>query len=164
MQNMGGALSSAMNEQPAAAPQAGGQGEGVNPQEVEAVQLVAGRAMQALQSSAGELDSAMKADPIRATAELGTTALRKVVQAASSAGKEIPFNIVLMAGIVLIKGMAQIAVEKGYLQEGEIEVFLKEAFQQSVSAYARMDAGDGLIGQDQAGQLQQAAGQMQGGA
>lgn len=122
----------------------------VDPKMLELVQLVAARAQQALAKSASELDSALKADPVQAAVEFGANALRGVVQAAEQAGKTLPFEVVINAGVALIQVIATIASEKGYLPDDQIETFLKEVFQQSVSAYAKMDVDDGLIGeQDQ---------------
>lgn len=126
----------------------GGAGETesrVNPQMVEAVQLVAARAQEVLAKSAQDLDAALKADPIRGAVEFGVRALRGVVGAAEQAGKQLPFEVVLNAGIVVIQVIADIANQKGYLADEDIEPFLKEAFQQSVGAYAKLDAREGKL-------------------
>lgn len=125
----------------------GGSESRVNPQMVEAVQLVAARAQDALASMARDLDAALKADPVRAAVEFGVRALRGVVGAAEQAGKQLPFEVVLNAGIVVIQVIADIANQKGYLADDDIEPFLKEVFQQSVAAYAKLDARDGKLGQ-----------------
>lgn len=127
----------------------GGEQSQLDPRLLELVQLVVSRTREALTASASELDTALKADPVQAAVEFGVRALRGVVGAAEKAGKPLSFEVVINAGIVVIQDIASIAVEKGYLQEQEIETFLKEAFQQSVSAYARMDMDDGKIGEQE---------------
>lgn len=111
----------------------------------ELFDLVVGRTMKALAQSADDLDRAMKADPIEAAVQFGTSALRTVAQGAGDAGQEISFDILAQAGMQVIKELAGIANEKGYLPDEEIETFLKEAFQQSLSQYTKMDAADGTL-------------------
>ena len=120
----------------------------VDPRLLELVQLVVARTRDALAASASELDTALKADPVQAAIEFGVRALRGVASAAEEAGKPLSFEVVINAGVVVIQDIASIAVEKGYLQEAGIETFLKEVFQQSVAAYARLDMDDGKIGQE----------------
>lgn len=123
--------------------------EGLDPRLLELVQLVVARTREALVASAGELDTALKADPVQAGVEFGVRALRAVVGAAEEAGKPLSFEVVINAGIVVIQDIASIAVEKGYLADGEIETFLKEVFQQSIAAYARMDMDEGKLTKEQ---------------
>lgn len=163
MMQQKGALAAAMagdeqGGQPAEQ-QPGQQGGEMDQRMVEAVQLVTGRATQALEASASELDTALKADPVQAAVQFGTRALRSVVMAAAEAGKELPFQVILNAGVALIQVIGTIANDKGYLPDEQIEVFLKEAFQQSVQAYARMDMDDGLIDDKQ---MQAVGGAMAG--
>lgn len=111
----------------------------------ELFDLVVGRTMKALSQSAQDLDAALKADPVQATVKFATAALRTVAQGAGDAGKPISFDILAQAGMQVIKEIAGIANEKGYLPDEGIETFLKEAFQQSLSEYTKMDAADGTL-------------------
>jgi hypothetical protein len=111
----------------------------------ELFDLVVGRTMKALSTNAQDLDTALKADPIKATVEFGTSALRTVAMGAGDAGQEISFDILAQAGMQVIKELAGIANDKGYLADEEIETFLKECFQQSLSKYTKMDADDGTL-------------------
>lgn len=114
----------------------------------ELFDLVVGRTMKALSQNAQDLDAAMKADPIQATVEFGTSALRTVAMGAGDAGQQISFDILAQAGMQVIKELAGIANDKGYLADEEIETFLKECFQQSLSKYTKMDAADGTLKQE----------------
>jgi hypothetical protein len=127
----------------------GGEGEKTySKEDRELFDLVVGRTMKALSQNADDLDTALKADPIRATVEFGTSALRTVAMGAGDAGSPISFDILAQAGMQVIKELAGIANEKGYLADEEIETFLKECFQQSLSKYTKMDAADGTLKQE----------------
>ena len=144
-----------------AAPQAAPQAGGVNDeQRAELVQLTASRVLQALTQIGRELDTSMKADPIGGAVEMGTRALRQVAMAAQRAGKPLPLEILVAAGILTIRDMASMAQDKGYIgaTDADAETFLKEVWQQSMQAYARMDAADGLIDPKQAQQVASQAG------
>lgn len=123
----------------------GGEGKTYSKEERELFDLVVGRTLDALSKVGQDLDTAMKADPIRATVEFGTSALRTVAMGADDAGKPISFDIMIQAGMQVIKELGGIANDKGYLPDEGIETFLKEAFQQSLSKYTKMDADDGMI-------------------
>lgn len=143
-------------------PGEGGQGAAtmgqpeIDPRMLDLAQLVASRALDALAKVGGEFRSALKADPVQASVEFGTHALRQVAQAATEAGKPLPFEVVMAAGMMVIKEMAAIAVEAGLLPEEQIETFLKEVLQQSIATYARLDRQDGLINDEHASALTQA--------
>lgn len=122
--------------------------EAPDPKAKELFDLVVARTMDALARAADDLDKALKADPVRATVEMGTAALRAIAQSADDAGKPIPFEVLVQAGMQTIKELGAIANEKGYLPDEQIESFLKEAFQQSLVKYARMDMSDGKIDQE----------------
>jgi hypothetical protein len=132
-------------EQPQAAPPQ--QAAKVDPKLVALVELVASRTMQALAQVGPDLDAALKADPVDAAVKFGTQALRQVVMAAMQAGKELPFDAIVNAGMVVIKELAAIANDKGYLPDEQIETFLKEVFQQSLAEYTRLDMKDGMLTQ-----------------
>lgn len=132
------------DRQAGAVPQAATDG-GVDQQMVEAVQLVAARAQEVLAQSAQDLDAALSANPVKAAVEFGVRALRGVAGAAEQAGRQLPFAVLLNAGLVIIQVIADIANQKGYLGDEDIEPFLKEVFQQSVTAYAKLDARDGKL-------------------
>lgn len=123
--------------------------QSVDPRMMELFALVVSRVRQALTKVAKDLDVALKADPVHGAVQFGTTALREVVMAAEKAGKKLPFDVIAASGMQIIKDIATIANEKGYLQDEGIEVFLKEAWQQSLSQYAKMDAKDGLLTTEQ---------------
>jgi hypothetical protein len=123
----------------------GGEEKTYTKEDRELFDLVVGRTMKALSTNAQDLDTALKADPIQAAVEFGTSALRTVAQGAGDAGKPISFDILAQAGMQVIKELAGIANDKGYLPDEEIETFLKEAFQQSLSKYTKMDADDGTL-------------------
>lgn len=123
----------------------GGEGKTYTKEDRELFDLVVGRTLGALAKNGEDLDRAMRADPIRAAVEFGTSALRTVAMGASDAGKPISFEILIQAGMQVIKELAGIANDKGYLPDEGIETFLKEAFQQSLSKYTKMDADDGMI-------------------
>ncbi|MBI5270698.1 MAG: hypothetical protein HY856_13585 [Burkholderiales bacterium] len=136
----------------AAQAQPGGQpaqpGKGVDPKDpraIELTQLVVARTLDALSKVGKELDTAMRADPIAAAVQFGTTSLRTVVMAAMRARRNIPFEVVMAAGMEVIKHLASIANEKGYLPDEQIETFLKEVLQQSMAQYAKLDMQDGML-------------------
>jgi hypothetical protein len=141
-----------------APPDAGAQGGQLDPKVVELFNLVVARTMQALTKVAPGLDAALKADPVQGAVKFGVQALRTVVMAAQKAGKSIPFEVVLNAGMQVIKEIAGIANDKGYLPDNQIETFLKEVLQQSIAQYAQLDAKDGVLSQGQLAQLQQRMG------
>lgn len=124
---------------------AGDGGKQPTPQQRELFDLVVGRALRALAEDGAGLNAALKADPVQATVQFGTRALRAVAKSADDAGKPIPFEILLQAGIQMIKEIGAIANEKGYLPNEQIKTFLKESFQQSIAQYAKLDAEAGEL-------------------
>lgn len=92
-----------------------------------------------------EILAAMKADPVSAAVQFGVRALRAVAQAAGKAGRPLPPEVVLAAGVQVIKDLAAAAESNGLLPEGQEEVFLKEAVQQAVALFAQLDQEEGLI-------------------
>lgn len=135
----------------------GGQ-EPVDPRLIELANLTVSRVRQAMAANGPELASALKADPVQGAVEIGTGALREVAKAAEEAGKPLPFEVILVAGMQSLKDLAALASELGYLPDDQIEVFLKEGFQQSVRAYAQMDMQDGLIDDAMLQEVQQKVG------
>lgn len=142
----------------------GGKEEAYTPQEKELFDLVVARTLSALSANAKDLDTALKADPIRAAVMLGTSALRTVAKGAEDAGKPVPFEILVQAGMQVIKHLGDIANQKGYLPDDQIDVFLKEAFQQSLSQYAKMDIKDGEMKPEDLQKLSKFANPMEKGA
>ncbi len=138
--------------------------EANSPQDKELFDLVVARTLEALTSNAQDLDTALKADPIQATVMMGTSALRTVAKAADDAGKPIKFEVLIQAGMQVIKELGGIANEKGYLPDDQIDVFLKESFQQSLSQYAKMDIEDGDLAPEDLKKLSQFANPMEKGA
>ena len=136
----------------------GGEEKTYTAEDRELFDLVVGRTMKALSESAQDLDVALKADPVQAAVEFGTSALRTVAMGAGDAGKPISFDILAQAGMQVIKELAGIANDKGYLPDEEIETFLKEAFQQSLSKYTKMDAADGTLKQEDLAKVKGLAG------
>lgn len=151
-----------------ALPAAGDEPEGADEERTEAAEptaeqkelfdLVVGRTLDALSQDADGLDSALKADPVQGTVGYGTKALRAIAQSAKDAGKPIPFDVLIGAGMQVIKEIGAIAQEKGYLPDEAVAPFLKESFQQSLVAYAKMDMADGSITPDMLKQVQGAVG------
>ena len=179
MKNMPGALASAqpMDEQypeRSSHNNSDGVGEGPNnetdvagpdqptAQHTELFDLVVGRTLEALSQDGEGLDSALKASPIKGAVEYGVAALHTVAGAADKAGKPIPFEVLIGAGMQTIKVLAGIANDKGYLADEDIEGFLKEAFQQSLGNYAQMDMQTGKLDQKTLAQVQQAMGGQAG--
>lgn len=115
------------------------------PEMQELFDLAVARVMETLATSGEDLDRALRADPVRATVEFGTDAVHVIAMSAESAGKPIPFEILIQVGIQTIKELGSIANDKGYLPDEEIEVFLKEAFQQSLAKYTKLDMQAGKI-------------------
>lgn len=111
----------------------------------ELFQLVAGRTLDALAQDGRGLDAALKADPVHGAVEYGVNALWTVEDAAQKAGQRIPMEVMLGAGMQVVKVLAGIANEKGYLQDQDIPGFLVQAFQQAVGKYVQMDASAGKI-------------------
>lgn len=130
----------------------------IDPRLIELANLVVSRVRQAMAASGQELATALKADPVQAAVEIGTGAVREVAKAADEAGKPIPFEVLLVAGMQALKDLAALANELGYLPDEQIESFLKEGFQQSVRAYAEMDMADGLIDDQALQEVQQKVG------
>lgn len=122
----------------------------VDPSLSEGFQLVVARVRQALAKVGESLDSALKADPYHGAIEFGVRALRSVVGAAEKAGKPIPFEVMLAAGVQVVKDLASIANEKGYLDDSEIETFLKEVLQQAMQQFIQLDADEGKMSPEQA--------------
>lgn len=147
----------AMGEEDGPGIGAGGQ-EPIDPRLIELANLVVSRVRQAMAGNGSELASALKADPVQAAVEIGTGAVREVAKAAAEAGKPIPFEVLLVAGMQALKDLAALASELGYLPDEQIESFLKEGFQQSVAAYAQMDMADGLIDEQALQSVQQKVG------
>lgn len=139
-------------------PGEGGAQAGVDPKLMELSSLVVARVRDALAAAGEDLKTTLKADPVQGAVEIGTRAVREVAMGAEKAGRALPFEAILVAGMQVIKDMAEIAVELGYLPEDQIETFLKEVFQQSVRAYAKLDMDAGLIDQQSLAAVQQKMG------
>jgi hypothetical protein len=133
-------------------------GDPKDPQAQQLFQLAVSRVLEALGKDGRGLDAAMKADPIRASVQYGTAAVRTVAQSAQDAGKPIPFDILIQVGMQTVKELAAVALQKSYIQESQVEVFLKEVFQQSLAKYAQSDIQDGSITPQMAQQVSQKLG------
>jgi hypothetical protein len=145
----GGALPAQQQDQAAPEP---------TPEAREAFDVVVGRTLEALAQDPEGLDAALKADPVAGAVAYGTKALHGIAAAADEAGSPIPFEILSGAGMQVIKVMGGIANDKGYLPDEQIEVFLKEAFQQSLAKYTAMDMQAGKIDQRTVEQVRQVMG------
>lgn len=145
----------------------GGSDVAADPKMQELFKLITARTLEALAHVGKDFDAALRADPVQAAVQFGTSALRSVVGGATKAGVKAPFEVIFAAGLQTIKEIGAIAAEKGYLPDDQIEVFLKEALQQSLQRYTQLDMKDGLISpeqRDMLGQkLQQGAQQAQPG-
>lgn len=126
-----------------------------DPQSKELFDLAVARSLQALTLQGQNLDTALKADPVKACVAFGTAAVHTVSMAADKAGKPIPFAILVQVGMQVIKIIGTIANEKGYLPDAQIPVFLKESFQQSLQKFAMLDIQAGKMTPQQFGQVQQ---------
>lgn len=140
----------------------GGPGSPDDPRAKEVFDLVVARTLEAISKQSKDLDTALRSDPLKATVGFGTSALHAVAQAADDAGKPIPFEILIQAGMQVIKVLGSVALEKGYLPEDQIEVFLKEALQQSLAKYTQLDQQAGKIKPEEMQQMQQKLGEMGG--
>lgn len=136
------------------------------PEHREAFSLVVGRTMEALAQDPRGLDAALKADPVAGAVQFGTSALWTVVDAADQAGRPMPFEVIVAAGIQTIKALGAIANEKGYLPDESIEGFLVQAYQQAIGKFAKLDADAGKLTDESMAQLKQFfdAQSQQGGA
>lgn len=144
----------AMQREPSqAAPQMPA-GDQLDPKMLDLFDKVVNYTRAMLAEGAKEVLAAMKADPVSAAAEFGARSLRQVVQAAGRAGTEMPPAVVVAAGVQIIKDLAAAAEANGLIEDGEEEVFLTQALQQGLAAYARMDADEGLIDPRDLQQLQ----------
>lgn len=141
----------------------GGAGSPDDPKAKELFDLAVARALDVLSKQGDALDAALRADPVKATVGFGTAAVHTISMAADDAGKPIPFQILVQVGMQVIKVLGSIANEKGYLPEDQVEVFLKEAFQQSLAKYAQLDVQAGKMTQQQVQQVQQKLRVQQGG-
>lgn len=141
----------------------GAEGGSVDPRMMEAFQLTLARVREALTKVAPDLDAALKADPVQGAVEFGVTAVREVAMAAQKAGRNLPFEVLLATGMQTIKDLAEIANDKGYLPDEQIEPMLKEAFQQSMTKYVQLDAEQGLISPEDMQAVQQKIAGQQGG-
>lgn len=137
-------------------------GDGVDPKLLEAFGVIVARVRQALAKVAPDLDSALKAQPVTAAVNFGVAALRQVVAAAEQAGVQLPPEAVLAAGMQMLKDLAEIALQKGYIREAELQPFLKEGFQQAIARYTQLDAKEGRISQQDMGAIQQSMGSPRG--
>lgn len=135
----------AMEMEPDAEAPEGESPEGVDPRMMEVFQLTLARVREALANVGPDLDAALKADPVAGAVQFGTSAVREVVMAAQKAGRSLPFEVIVAVGVATVKDLAEIANDKGYLPDEQIEVMLKESFQQSLARYVELDAKDGLI-------------------
>lgn len=144
---------------PAGAAQ-GGPGSPDDPKAKELFDLAVARSLEVLAKQGQDLDTALRADPVKATVGFGTGAVHSIALAADDAGKPIPFQVLIQVGMQVIKVLGSIANEKGYLPEEQLTVFLKEAFQQSLAKYAQLDVQAGKMTQQQVQQVQQ---KLQGG-
>jgi hypothetical protein len=153
-----GALAAKGPMPPAPPPQIPGKVDPNDPKVVDLFNLLVARTMDALAKVGPQLDASLKADPIQGAVHFGTRALRSVVMAAMRAGKNIPFEIVVNAGMQVIKELASIANEKGYLQDSQIATFLKEVFQQSIAQYTKLDMDEGMLDKSEVAQIAQKMG------
>lgn len=134
--------------------QAGAMGE----QDRELFDLLVARTLEAVQNSADDFDVALKADPVKAAVEFGTSALHAVTLGADDAGQQISFPVLVQAGMQVIKEIGAIANDKGYLPDEGIETYLKEAFQQSLQKFVKLDGDAGKIKPEELQAVQQKLG------
>lgn len=132
--------------------------EGADPRTRELVDLTVSRVLEVLTSQSRELMAAMQGDPVRAAVEFGTTAVREVAEAAERAQGPLPPEVLLITGVEVAKYIADVANQKGILPDAQIETFLKEVFQQSMTKYLDLDMKAGRVPPEQMQQMQQVLG------
>lgn len=136
--------------------EAGGEPQAIDPKLQEAFKVLAGRVMEALAQDPQGLDAALKADPVSGAVEYGSAALWHMVDAAEKAGRPMPFEVIAAAGMYVLKELGEIALQKGYLQDGDAESFLQQAFQQAIARYAQHDAKEGKLSEEDMALFEQA--------
>lgn len=144
-----GALAQAASAPAAPAPTPKDPSAGIDPQMLEAAQLMVARCRTALANDAEGVDAAMQADPIQAAVVNGVRVVRGMAKAADKAGRSMPFDVLMATGMQIIKDLAGIALEKGYLAEEDLPTFLKEVTQQSLRQYIAADLEDGTMTDDE---------------
>ena len=107
--------------------------------------LLLGRARQMMEASSDEWISALKADPVQGAVTLGTQTIRSLVKMSEQAGQKVDPAVLLHVGIQFVKDIAALANAGGMVPDEQLEGFLKEVLQQSLSSYLEDDAADGLI-------------------
>ncbi len=124
----------------------------------ELFELAVGRTLEALAQDPDGLDSALKADPVSGAVNYGTKALHVIAESAEEAGSPLPLEVLIGAGMQVIKVIGGIAEQKGYLAEEAMETYLKEAFQRSLAKWTQMDMQAGKIDRETMTQVQRVMG------
>lgn len=129
--------------------------------------LLLGRSRQIMGESAEEWLATLKKAPVDGAVTLGTSTLRQLVQMSEQAGQPVDPTVLINVGVQLVKDVAAIANEAGFVSDVNLEPYLQQVMQQSMAEYLRMDAEEGLLSpedrQRAQGVVQQAQRPMQGG-
>lgn len=115
------------------------------PEQQEQFDLLLGRARQMLAKTGQEFTTAMSKDPVQASVSLGTTLLRSLVQMSEKAGQPVDPVVLMHVGATLVKDIAGIALDAGFIDKSQLKPFLKEVMQLSIAEYARRDADEGQM-------------------
>lgn len=121
--------------------------------------LLLGRCRQIMGESAQEWLDTLKKAPVDGAVTLGTTTLRQMVQMSEQAGQPVDPTVLINVGVQLVKDVAAVANEAGFVSDTNLEPYLQQVMQQSMAEYLRMDADEGLLSPDD---KQRAAGIVNG--
>lgn len=104
-----------------------------------------GSCRQVMADTAEEWMQALQADPVAAAVKMGTQTVRYFVQKYEEAGQPFAPEVIIHAGITLVKDIAGVVNENGLVPDEQLEPFLQDVMQQSIAEYLRMDADEGLL-------------------
>lgn len=125
------------------------------PEQQAQFDAIVGSCRQIIAGTAEEWMVALQKDPARTAVKMGTQVLRHMVTQYEKAGTPIAPEVLIHAGVTLVKDIAQIVNDAGIVPDDKLESFLQQVTQESIAEYLRMDADAGLIpkrGEGQAGQ------------
>jgi hypothetical protein len=125
--------------------------------------LLLGRARQLMGEAGEQWLATLEAAPVDGAVTLGTQTLRQLVQMSEQAGQPVDPVVLIHVGLQFCKDIAGIANAAGIVPDEQIESFLRDAMQQSMAEYLRMDAEDGLLSEEDKARAAQILGQGGGG-
>ncbi len=115
------------------------------PDEQAQFDTLLGSCRQVMADTAEEWMQALQADPVAAAVKMGTQTVRYFVQKYEEAGQPFAPEVIIHAGITLVKDIAGVVNENGLVPDEQLESFLQDVMQQSIAEYLRMDADEGLM-------------------